>query len=139
MGREWAGKSESPFRPTHSRYPESGNADIACSRSSSRCRSTSDAVDAINAAAGSGNDADVVYLALWRLSEHYDLRPPIGTFAIGATRVAACWRRDRYQQRKDLMRDCRRPEVLYDWLESNPDAEHATALLPVDGRRFRPT
>lgn len=42
------------------------------------------AVDALKATAALGDDADVVRLALWRLAEHYELRLPIATFAIGS-------------------------------------------------------
>lgn len=41
-----------------------------------------EAVDTLRASAGLA-DADLVRLALWRLAEHYDLRLPLETFAIG--------------------------------------------------------
>lgn len=43
-----------------------------------------EAVDTLKARSSIGDDADVVRLALWRLADHYELRLPIDTFAIGS-------------------------------------------------------
>jgi hypothetical protein len=42
------------------------------------------AVDTLKSVTALGDDADVVRLAVWRLAEHYSLRLPLVTFAIGS-------------------------------------------------------